>query len=100
MAEYKVSRRAIGAHAKTLEPDTVDTVVFTDDLRQIEVVSDGAAEIYFTVDRDAPEVGDEFAYFLPAVPSSRIVKAPEGVRQGTQVHLISPGEPNYSVAKA
>jgi hypothetical protein len=97
MAEHVVPARAIGAHSRQLEAEVVDTVTFADDLRVVEVVSDGAAELYFTVDGGMPEVGDPFAHYMPAVPSSRTIGSGRG--GATVVKLISPGTPTYSVAK-
>lgn len=99
MAEYTVKKDAIGAHAKQLSAAAVDTVVFEDDLDFVEIVSDGAAAIYVTVDRPAPTVGGSEAYFLPAAPCARTLSARSG-GGGTAVRLISAGTPTYSVAKA
>jgi hypothetical protein len=96
MASYTVAKGEIGAHAKTLVANIVDEVVFVDNKALIEVVSDGAAEIYFTVDASAPTVGGAAAYYLPAVPCSRTVPSPKPGE--TAVRLISAGTPKYSVA--
>lgn len=98
MAAYSVSAAQVGAHAKTLVANTVDTVTFADDVARIEVVSDGAAELYFTVDKPAPAVGDPAAFYMPAVPGVREVEAPQGGE--TVVRLISAGTPKYSIARA
>jgi hypothetical protein len=97
MAKYTVGKGEIGAHAKTLVADTVDEVVFAKGQGFIEVVSDGAAEIYFTVDAPAPTVGGAAAYYLPALPCSRTVPSPQPGE--TVVRLISAGTPKYSTAK-
>lgn len=98
MANYTVGAGEIGAHAKTLTPNTVDTVVFDDDLAYVEVVSDGAADLYFTVDgAPAPTVGAAGAHYMPALPCSRVVQSiGDG---GTTVRLISTGSVKYSVAQ-
>jgi hypothetical protein len=98
MARTTLDKGAIGAHAITLSPDTVDTVEFEDDLQFVEVVSDGTAEIYFTVDGADPEIGDQFAYYMPAIACSRVVRS---FRDGaSSVRLISAGTPTYSIARS
>ena len=69
MATTSLDSGAVGAHAKTLSANAVDTVHFADDLKFVEVVSDGAAELYFTVDDSAPTVGGQASYYLPAIAS-------------------------------
>lgn len=97
MASYSVSAGAIGAHNKTLVGGTVDTVTFADDADLIEVVSDGAAALYFTLDGSTPTVWGENTYFMPASLSER-TEAP-GTPGGTVVKLISSGTPTYSVSQ-
>jgi hypothetical protein len=96
MASHSVAAGEIGAHAKTLVAATADSVTFADNLRQVEVVSDGAAALYFTIDGSAPVVGANAAYYMPAVPGVRTV----GPVSGQVIKLISSGAPTYSVAKA
>lgn len=98
MAAHTVAAGEIGAHAKTLTANTVETVTFADDVARIEVVSDGAAELYFTVDKAAPAVGAAAAYYIPAVPGVREVPSPAD--GSAVVRLISAGTPKVSVAKA
>jgi hypothetical protein len=95
VATHTVAADEIGAHSKTLGANTVDTVNFADDVKQIEVVSDGAAELYFTVDGTAPTVGGAKCYYLPAFGGAREVP----VHTGGTVKLISSGTPKYSVAR-
>lgn len=98
MASYEVAERKIGAYVKTLAATTVDTVTFNDDCESVEVRSNGAAAIYYTVDGSTPTVGGSNCYELPAIPSARAVGVPTAGK--TVVKLISPGTPEYSVSKA
>jgi hypothetical protein len=97
MAEYEVAEKEIGAHHKKLVADTVDTVEFARDLRRVRVVTDGAAEIFVTVDGDDPELGDSAAYYLPAIPCVEEFPAPSGAP--TTVKLRSSGTPTYGVSR-
>lgn len=98
MAAYTVAEGKVGAHAKTLVADTADSVTFADDLPAVEVVSDGAAALYFTTDDSTPTVGGPNTHLLPAAVSRRTVKVAGA--GDTVVKLISAGTPTYSVARA
>lgn len=99
MASYSVSASEHGAYAKTLVASTVDTVTFDKDVDTVEVVSDGSAAIYVTVDGSTPTVAGAATYELPAdaIAVRRIVVPTSG---DTVVKLISSGTPVYSVAEA
>jgi hypothetical protein len=95
MANYTA---ALSAVDKTLGASTVDTVTFDHDCERVEVLSDGAAKLYFTVDGTAPSVGGQNTYVLPAgAANSKIVQVPTA--GNTAVKLISSGTPMYSVTE-
>lgn len=96
MPTVTVPAGQIGAHALALVANTVTEVDFADDLDRVEVVSDGAAAVYFTVDGSAPTVAGTNTYFLPAALGAKEVHPPTG--GGTKVRLISAGTPTVSVA--
>jgi hypothetical protein len=96
MAEYEVLADAIAVHDKTLVAATADEVSFRRDPKAIEVLSDGAAAIYFSVDGTPPTVGGSHCYKMLPYPSSRVVQ-----HNGEHpVRLISAGTPTYSVQVA
>lgn len=97
MATYAVAEDTIAVHDKTLVASTVDTVTFHDTPQSVEVLTDGTAAIYVTVDGTAPTVGGANTLKLPAVISARTIK--HGNR-GQPVKLISSGTPTYSVSIA
>jgi hypothetical protein len=105
MSNFAVAANEIGAHEKTLVAAAVDTVTFATFRSQVEVVTDGAASLYFTVDGSTPVAGAANTHYLPATASSKIVKCPAqhpspGVKaSGTIVKLISAGTPKYSVSR-
>lgn len=94
MATYTLtSGRA--AYEKTLTANTVDTVNLGSAFSEVEVISDGAASIFFTVDGSIPTVGGASTYYLPAAATSRSVPVRGG--SAATVKLISSGTPLYSV---
>jgi hypothetical protein len=100
MSEYKIIPRGIGAHAKKLAANTVDTVVFEDRINYLEVRSNGAAAIYFTIGGTAdPIVGGDHCFELPAQACVRVINCSGGWAESPQVKLISAGTPEYSVAR-
>ncbi len=98
MAIHKIGRNEVGAHEVVLQANTVDTVEFASNLAKVEVVSDGSAATYFTVDGGTPAVKGTACFYLPAgAICSREVESK--TNQPTVVQLISAGTPKYSVAR-
>ena len=97
MAEYTVAAEMRGAYNKTLVAATADTVTFANDLRTVEVVSNGTADIFVTVDGSTPTVAGANTYILPAGAIS-VREMPSALGGVTVVKLISSGTPTYSVA--
>lgn len=111
MANYPLGNGAVGAHAKVLAAGVVDTVTFQTDTpgtpgwarvpRKVEVMSDGVADVYFTVDGTAPTVAGANCYRLPALPGSLVVPVDDtNPQDAVVVKLISAGTPTYSVSRA
>lgn len=98
MASYSVGAGKVGAYAKLAVASTVDTITFADNVDRVEVISDGAARLYFTTDGSTPTVAGDNCYVMPATASTRTVKATPS--NGTVVKVISSGAPTYDVAKA
>jgi hypothetical protein len=104
MAAYEIEADKIGAYAKTLTAETVDTVTVKSPSAYIELITDGSAAIYFTIDGTAPTVGGANCYVLPAVPSVREIRVRASeltdASGNLAVKLISAGTPEYHVSKA
>lgn len=83
----------------TLTASTVDTVTFADDCDQVEVMSDGAADVLFTVDGTDPSTAANYAaYRIPSGgPAQRTVVVQSA--GGTVVKLVSSGTPKYTVTR-
>jgi hypothetical protein len=111
MASYTVPIGHIGAHNKTLVAATVDTVTFalgsTDTPgwaavpKAVEVLSDGSAPIYVTVDGSAPTDGGTHCYQVPAYAGATVIDVRDAnPNDAVVVKLISTGTPVYSVSRA
>jgi hypothetical protein len=112
MATYTVASGQLAIHAKTLAANAVDTVTFTigdphggagwaNVPKQVEILSDGAADIYVTVDGSAPTVGGQNCYRLPAFAGATVIDVEDADPQdAVLVKMISAGTPEYSVSRA
>ncbi len=112
MTAYTVAMGQIGAHAKVLTPSAVDTVTFALGVdrsvagwanvpRRIEVITDGLADIYVTIDGSAPTVAGAGTYRVPALPGSTFIDVEDSNGQDpVVVKLISSGAATYSVSRA
>lgn len=98
MADHEVPAGHVGVYNKTLVADTVDTVTFNEDVAEVEIVTDGSADIFIKFDGGTPTVEGTDCYMIPAAAGSMQL-APK-TSGDTVVNLISSGTPVYSVAKA
>lgn len=102
----------VGVHAKTLAAGVVDTVSFQLGVdtgspgwgrmpRAVEIITDGVADIYVTVDGSAPTVAGTHCYRVPAAAGATVldVRSPDPQDQ-VIVKLVSAGTPTYSVSRA
>jgi hypothetical protein len=98
MPTHTLAAGEIAAHAMRLTPNTVETVIFPDALVSVEIVADGAAAVYYTVNGAAPAVGGANTYLLPAGAVAVDVRNTVGnVDALTTVKMISSGAPLVSV---
>lgn len=101
MAEYTVPAGHIGIHEKQLSAGVVDTVVFEGvALHEVEILTDGAANIYVQTGPDAdPSVKGTDCYRIPPFAGS-VTVAVGNYLDDTVVRLVSAGAPVYSVARS
>ncbi len=99
MANFTVPAGHVGVHEKTLVANTVDQVTFTGiDLTEVEVLSDGTADIYVSFGADVtPTVAGTQCYRVPEGTVSTVLTV--RTSGDTVVKLISTGTPAYSVAR-
>lgn len=100
MATYAVATLSneIGTPAFTMVADTVDTVTFDRDTAAIEIISDGAAEIWYTLDGSTPAVDGSKSFYLPAAPC--VDRGDRYSGATTVLKFISPGTPTVRVQVA
>lgn len=99
MAAYTTSAGDVGVAAKATAANTVDTVTLQPYIGTIEIISDGAAALYVTLNGVVPTVAGNTSYVLPAVACQREFTLPASVSpsQAIVVRLISAGIVTYSV---
>lgn len=111
MTAYTVPNGHVGAHEKTLAAETVDTVTFqlgspgtpgwSKVPKRVEVITDGAADIYVTVDGSTPAVAGTACYRVPALAGAAVIDVnDDNSADEVVVKLISAGSPVYSVSRA
>jgi hypothetical protein len=112
VAEYTVPAGHIGVHEKTAVAGSVDTVTFEVGAasapgwarrlpRQVEILTDGAAAMYVTVDGSTPTVAGSHCYPVPAAAGSTVIDVRDAnAIDAVVVKLISSGTPVYSVSRA
>lgn len=88
-------------HHDTLVAATELVVDFSADYQKIEVVSDGAAAVYFTTNGAAATVGGDGCHELPACGGyNSVLVDDERYSQPSKVRLISVGTPKVQVSGA
>ncbi len=111
MADYTVPSGHVGAHAKTAVASAVDTVTFQTGSalqagwgrmpKAVEILTDGADDLYVTVNGSTPTVGGTNCYRVPAVPGATVINVQDAdPSDAVVVKLISAGAPVYSVSRA
>jgi hypothetical protein len=100
MAAYEVEAGQVGAYEKVLVAKAVDTVTFAQAVAAVEIVGDGSASIYVSVDGSEPAAKNAACYMLPALPAVRVIDLGGSGGLTRTVKLVSEGTPTYSVAAA
>lgn len=98
MGTHVIARDEIGAHNVTLTASEVETFTFGEDLQSVDVISDGAAAVYFTLDGSEPTVEGANCYVIPGGFSGVDTRQPR-TAQATVVKAISAGTPTVSVQR-
>lgn len=99
VASYTVPEGHVGIHAKTLTANTQDTVTFTGvDLPEIEILSNGEADIYVRIGSGPATVAGTDCYRVMAAMGA--TSLPVDTSGDTVIKLISSGTPMYSVERS
>lgn len=111
MGDYTVPSGHVGVHAKVMVATVVDSVTYALGSPSspgwarmplaVEVLSDGAADIYLTVDGSTPTVAGTHCWRIPAMAGSSTFDVRDSVaNDAVVVKLVSAGTPTYSVSRA
>ena len=102
MAEHTIAAGKIAKHGVKLVAGEVTTVAYVDNIGAVEIMSDGTAEAYYSVDGSTPAMLGANCYRLPA----GIVSVDQRTTTNSQgntldvVKFISSGTPTISVQRA
>lgn len=99
MASYTSTAAEFGIYEKTLVASTVDTLTMSRVMGRIELITDGVASIFFTIDGSTPTVGGQGCYYVPAIACVREINL-YPANTAAVIKLISVGIPKYSVSAA
>lgn len=100
MANFQVAATGYSSQDNTLTANTVDTVTFLGAALSVEVMTDGTAAVYVTVDGTVPTISGANTYKLPAVGSWNTLTLSVPNESAPVVQLKSAGTPVYSVSIA
>jgi hypothetical protein len=100
MATHTISTGQIAAsgHPFTLTANTVDTWTFSEDLNSVDIISDGLAPAFYTLDGSAPTVGGANSYLLLGSAITVDTRQPK-VADVTVVKIISSSTPTVDVQR-
>lgn len=98
MADYTVTKGAIGVYEIPLAADVAKTIEFQRDLSEVEVTALAAEHpVYFTVDGSVPTVAGSNCYMLP--PGSTSAQVEVLTNGNTVVRVISAGAAGVNVSR-
>lgn len=96
MGSHTIAAGHVAKHGVTLTASTVETFTFTDNIGVVEVMSDGAADVFYTVDGSTPTIAGPNTYRLPAGGFTVDTRA-LAPGHPDQLRAISAGTPTLSV---
>lgn len=95
----------VSAEDLTTVGAAVDTITIVDDWSNVRVETNGAAELYVTLDGSVPTAGGHNTFMIPqqtGVPQTRDLPVPEGTPSGANgwtFKALSAGVVIYSIEK-
>lgn len=98
MAEHRITGNDVALHGLTVGASQVETVIFDTNIGTVDIISDGRAAIYYTINGQPPTIKGGNTFVLPAGATAIDTRpAPSGVGQFDTVRLISDGEATVSI---
>lgn len=100
MAEHEIAAGAISASGVKLTAETEETFKFGEYVPVVEIITDGSAAAYVTIDGSTPTVAGANCYPLPAQACVRSIPGSGDRTEPPVVKVISSGTPTISVTRA
>lgn len=103
MTIYNLNKGEVAVQDKLLVANVADVVNFPQEVRFVEVLTDGTADVFVTTDGSAAVVDGAHTFKVPAtaLPFSGATSRPVSSRRleldGTQVQVVSAAGVRYSV---
>jgi hypothetical protein len=100
MAVHEIPAGEVSAPNVKLTAATVEEFKFAEYVPVVEIITDGAAEAFVTIDGSTPTVGGSNCYVMPPLACVRFI-AENGYRtEQPVVKVISSGTPSITVSRA
>lgn len=100
MAEHELKAGDVSVAGVKLTAATVEVFKSAEYLAGMEIISDGAAAAYMTIDGSEPTVGGANCYVLPANVCVRNIAGSGNRTEPPVVKIISAGTPTVSVSRS
>lgn len=97
MAEYVVNSGDVAVHNVQLQPSVVTWVSFIDDVPEVEILSNGAAPIFYTRDGSEPTINGSNTRLIPAMAAGVLIDQILMSHHHDVLKFISAGSPTISV---
>lgn len=90
----------VAAHLVALAANVADSVDFTDRIRAVDIITNGAADVYYTTDGTTPTVGGTNTYRIPVGTTGITNRRLDVIPTAATIKLIAPAAVIVSVQKA
>lgn len=100
MAEHQIAAGMVSAPAAKLTASTEEIFKFAQYVPVIEIITDGSAAAYVTIDGSVPTVGGANCYTLPALACVRRIPWGGNRTEPPVVKVISSGTPTITVSRS
>lgn len=100
MADIVVALGDVSSGRFVLTANEVSTVTFTENIGAVQIITDGGAAVYYTVDGRDPVVDGPQTFEIPAAAGLASNDTANTPGAGDVVKLVSTGTPSVRVERA
>ncbi len=101
MPDVTVATGKVAAHGIVLVANQISTVTFADNIESVDIISDGTAAVFYTIDGSDPTIAGQHCYPIPAgVLSVDNRHTLNSSSTQDRVKLISAGTPTVTIVRA